>query len=467
MKRCQSFSLFMRYAIVSFVGIVLLSCRSLHLPAVALTHTTVLTADGNGLRPDSTILISRNRISAIGPSDSVSLPHDAQVVDGTGKYVIPGLWDMHVHLNLLRTFDDAELSGFVATGLTGVRDMGGPMPAIREWRARMSAGQLLSPTIVAAGPILVGSKRGEFERWVTVVHDARVAHGIVDAVLASGADFIKLTDWLTSDVYEAIAVRTRERRVPLVGHVPVAVGTEAVVDAGQRDIEHLGNIYGGILLDCSNQEERLRGEMLQRYAQDGVNGAIAYAFSAEFMAALVDSYDALKAASLLSRLKEHEVWQVPTLVLHRANSEGRADGEGRLSSPEVKKQVQRLYAKQLALVRDMHAAGIPILAGTDKWWVQNPVTEDTIHDELELLVEAGLAPADALRSATSEPARFLGRRESIGTIETGKVADLLVIDGNPLEDIRNTRRISTVVHSGIVINEHELNRLHLATMRKK
>jgi imidazolonepropionase-like amidohydrolase len=241
----------------------------------------------------------------------------------------------------------------------------------------------------------------------------------------------------------------------------------AVIDAGQRDIEHLGNIYGGILLDCSSREEQLRREMLARYADGGIDAAIAYSFSTEFMSALIDSYSDMKARAIMSRLKEREVWQVPTLVLYRANSEGRADGEGRLSTPAAQEQARRLFAKQMALIRDMHAAGVPILAGTDKWWVRNPVTEDTIHDELELLVQAGLSPADALRAATSDVARFLDQEESTGTIDIGKMADLVILDSNPLENIRHTRTVSTVVRAGVVIQEDELKKLRRAAVHEK
>jgi hypothetical protein len=361
---------------------------------------------------------------------------------------------------------------YTANGVTGVREMFGTMAGIKAWREAVSNGSLAGPRVVGAGHILDGPK----PIWPGSAAAATPADGrrIVDSLKKAGADFIKVYSLLPRDVYLAIADEANRQHIWFEGHVPEAVDFREASNAGQRTMEHLT----GMPIACSSREAEFRAQRANALGDMQAWRRVA----AEQGAAIRDSYDARKCAELFALLKKNNSWQVPTLVVNRnmaylddpsLGSDARLKYIPRsLSSGWDPKKDFRLrdrtrdqwlgakksYDLQVRMVGEMYRAGVPILAGTD---VLNPycLPGFSLHDELEYLVKAGLTPIDALRAATLNPARFLEATDSLGTIAPRKVADLVLLDADPLVDIRNTTRIRAVVANGRLYDRSALDKL--------
>jgi imidazolonepropionase-like amidohydrolase len=413
---------------------------------LAITHVTVVRTGDGSLTRDATVLIRGDRIESV--SSGSSIPEGVTVVDAEGRFLIPGLWDMHVHW-----YAEDYLPLFVANGVTGVRQMFGN-PAHLHWRTRFERGELEGPRQVIASRIVDGPKP-VWPASITAANDneGRLA---VRTALREGADFIKVYSLLPRDAYFAIAEEAKSRGVPFAGHVPLSVTAVEASDAGQRSFEHLS----GVLLAASSEEGRIR----EAWSVDGWR---------EQTDRLVATYDPEKARALYARIAENGTWQCPTLTVLR--NIALIPDEAIVDDPNLKympptvrsmwdpKRVFRWtskkgYEKALEIVGEMHEAGVRFLAGTD---VLNPYCFPgfSLHGELELLVEAGLSPLEALQAATLNPAEFLGKRDIFGTVAAGKTADLVLLDANPLEDISNTRKIHAVVTAGRLLSRHDLDKM--------
>jgi imidazolonepropionase-like amidohydrolase len=441
------------------LALIIFSLPSLVLAAskpIALTHVTVIDATGAPARPDQTVVVTRERIAAVGRSSAVAIPTDAQVIDATGKFLIPGLWDMHVHW-----YDSAYLPLFTINGVTGIRVMWG-LPVNLQWRKEFAAGKLDGPRLVLAGSIIDGPK----PIWpgstaATTTTEGRQA---VRKTKEEGYDFVKVYNLLARDVYLAIADEAKKQGLPFAGHVPYSVTAAEASDAGQKSMEHL---YG-ILLACSLAEEKLTPELKgARKDPKNPDRALLRRINEQVM----DTYDAKKAAALFEKFKANGTWQCPTMtVLHsiaylddpkhtnddrlkympqsvRSSWNPKTDFRLKNLTKEDYAYQKKLFDRNLQLVGEMHRAGVGILAGTD---VLNPYCFPgfSIHDELEWLVKAGLPPMEALQTATLNPARYLGQLKDLGTVEQGKIADLVLLEANPLAKIENTQRIAAVVAGG-------------------
>ena len=392
------------------------------------------------------VAIADGRIT--GVAKNIQPASSARVIDATGKFLIPGLWDMHVHLDA----SGSALPALVANGITGIREMysGIPIATLASWRTRpdvpriVIAGFLDGPLLRTAGPLpqdayAVGN--GE---------EARVA---VSSLAAAGADFLKVYNSLPREAYFAIAQESKRLGIAFAGHVPEAVSPAEASDAGQRSQEHLINI----LLACSTNEDELRRDRIATMNDPEVSGydrMLQLGFpKAE---GLFDTYDESKANALFKTFVKNGTWQTPTLaVLHAfvtdTSSARRMPYMQSLSQEQFDMWILRIAAlleRYKKLVGDMHRAGVEFLAGTDMGPSTPVVPGMGLHDELELLVQAGLTPMEALQSATRNPARYFGKLADMGTIEPGKLADMVLLDANPLEDIRNTRKIRLVVLKG-------------------
>jgi hypothetical protein len=412
---------------------------------LALIHVTVIDATGAPPKPGMTVIITGERISALGKDGKVRLPESTKVIDASGKYLIPGLWDMHVHS---MSYENGKrfLPMLVAHGITGVRDMGSPLEDVLRLRRETGEGKIAGPRMVVAGPLLQGPLPFQLP-FITSVHNAAEASRVVIHLKERGVDFIKVQDALARDLYFAIAAEAKKQNIRFAGHTPPSISAMEATDAGQHSIEHLGGRFYGVLLSCSSREVELSGRI-----RGIVNEALraldekrepddSEIFRASFTRPLLDSYDERKAAKLFSAFKKNGTWQVPTLLaqpLREALNGGRTD----LNAEDIRYGKQ-LLEKQSELVFAMQRAGVKIMAGTDL-----PPDGVNLHKELALLVGAGLSPLEALQSATRNPAEFLGRLGSLGTVERGKIADLVLLDANPLEDIQNTRKIHAVIVGG-------------------
>jgi imidazolonepropionase-like amidohydrolase len=419
---------------------------------IVFTHATIIDVTGAAPTRDATVVITGDRISAIG--DNVPVPAGAQVVDASGKFLIPGLWDMHVHWYLRDTF-----TLFIANGVTSVRQMFGNSDLLR-WREQIAKGSLLGPRMVVASPIIDGPE----PIWPNsiAVRNEDEGRKAVRRVKQWGADFVKVYALLPRDAYFGIADEAKQQGISFAGHVPNSVSPAEASDAGQKSIEHLT----GILIACSDKETELRDKLVKADSPEA---------RSRVQTSALETYDEKKAADLIAHFVKNQTWQCPTLTVLRSNAylgdeSFRRDGRLRYI-PRLLQQrwnfrvanhdsavTKKVLQKQLEIVGAMQRAGVPMLAGTD---TGNPFCFPgfSLHEELALLVIAGLTPVEALRSATLNPAKFFGLDQTLGTIEQGKIADLVLLDANPLLDIRNTQKINAVVSNGRLFDRKALDKM--------
>jgi len=438
---------------------------------LVFTHVTVIDMTGASPSPDMTVVITGDRITELGKSAKVHAPEGAQVVDATGKFIIPGLWDMHVHW-----FNQDYLPLFVANGVTGIRMMWG-MPLHHQWRQEIEQGTLLGPRMAIASAIVDGPK----PIWpgsIAVGNDAEGRQAVIQSKQA-GADFIKVYSRLTREGYFAIADEAKKQGIPFAGHVPETVSVAEASDAGQKSIEH----FTSFLEACSTREEKLRKARADAWANLPEGQMFpSRALLRPLSRTMLETFSPEKANALFARLARNHTWQCPTLTVLRnmafikdpaIHDDRRVKymppgiasgwdpaGDFRLKDrTEEDYELGRLtYRKLTELIVPMRRAGVELLAGTD---VLNPYCFPgfSLHDELTLLVKAGLSPMEALQAATLNPARFLGKEKDLGTVEKGKIADLVVLEANPLEDIGNSRKIDAVVLNGRLFSKPELQKM--------
>ncbi len=430
---------------------------------LAIADVTIVDVKEGRLQPNMTVVIKDNRIVQVEQSGKVNIPEETIVLNATGKYLIPGLWDMHVHL-----FNDEEIAFpyLLANGVTGVRDMGATITQIAEWKQTINEGAL-APRLVFSGPALDGARTlGDGSLMHLNLKTEAEARSEVKELKQFGVSFLKIYTYLPRGIYYAIADEAKNQGVPFAGHVPFAVSAKEASELGQRSIEHL---YG-ILIASSGLETEIR----EKYKNN-----LQYIFSVDLAAA--DSYDEQKAQALFDTFAKNDTHIVPTLTTFK-NLLSTVDKSRASYAPTAVQKIwadyqdtkkvssvvqssqsviSRLYEKYPKLVANMHKRGVPIMTGTDTLWTElepipNLVFGFSLHDELKLLVEAGLTPLEALQAATITPARFLGMADSTGSIEAGKWADLVLLDQNPLEDINHTRLISAVVADGKWLDKQTL-----------
>lgn len=420
---------------------------------IALTSVTVI--DGTGAPPRiATVIVLDGRIAAIDPRNQERVPAGATVVDGRRKYLIPGLWDMHVHHIGGYTDGTKILPRLVAYGITGVRDMASPVDDILRLRRERADGMLLAPEIVAAGPILQRPLPFATPPHIRTVMDTDAPRAVND-LQATGVDFIKVGDTLTRDAYFGIAAASKRLGLPFAGHLPVSVTALEATTAGQRSIEHFGGAgVRNVLVGCSSAEAALLSEARASLASALAGGPSPdeTLHRAPYLTRLVATYDTRKAAALFDAFKRNGTWQVPTLsVLASVWSARRAQ-----LSPADAAAMDNAAKKTIEMFTEMRRVGVKVLAGSD---LPAATGVPPIHDELRELVRAGMTPLEALQASTRNAAEFLGRLASEGTVEVGKQANVILLDADPLADITNTRHVAAVILRGRLISGQELQGL--------
>jgi imidazolonepropionase-like amidohydrolase len=417
---------------------------------LAFTHVTVLDVKTGELKPDMTVLTSGGRITEIGKTAVLRVPEAAELFEGSGKFMIPALWNMHVH-SVGYTAATKAFPQLLANGVVGVRDMAAPLDEVLLLRQETNDHSALGPHMLVAGPMLVGPVPANLAamKLIQGVNNAENGKAAVRSLRHAGVDFIKVNDSLPEDTYLAIAAEAKREHIFFVGHVPPSIGATRASDIGQRSIEHLGGPHHAVLIACSERETELKAQAssilkaeIDAVFQGAKNpdpGELRVVFTRQ----ILETYNERKAAALFERFRENETWQVPTLAAIR----GLWDRKD--LSAEDRKSGEDLKQKQLQVVAAMWRAGVKIMAGTD-----GPLSEagPELHRELALLVQSGLTPLAAIQAATIRPAEFIGKLDQYGSIEPGKAADLLILDTNPLGDIANTKRISAVLLGGKLVN---------------
>lgn len=440
-------------------------------PVLALTHVTVVDVEAATLLADMTVIVARDRIAAMGPAASIPLPQTADVVDATGQFLIPGLWDMHVHLAedpALPWPREVYAPLLVANGVTGVRDMRSDPDEVLASRRDIDQGMLQAPTIVTAGLMLDGPK----PLWPSSTAINSPADGREAVVLLKdrGVDFIKVQSLVPEQAFSAIVDEAQKHRLPVVGHVPFALQAIDAIDAGLQSAEHIDEF----LLGLSTKERELKARMLAMTA----NGEFSNQTFLRIQHDAVSTYDDRKARALWQRMIQRRAGFCPTLRLARIWT---SPGETSLwADPQLKyvpakwkdkywkalaamskgltdkerRDASILVQKHRDIVAAMNRTGVAILAGTDMG-----VPGFALHDELGELVNAGLTPAAALQTATINAARQLNREEWDGTVEPGKRANLVLLNANPLVSVANLQRIEAVVLRGQLLDRPSLDRM--------
>ena len=452
-----------------------------------LVITNIATVDTQGGATETrTVVIRGGTIDAV-LAPGVAAPDAVTTLDGRGKFLIPGLWDMHVHLATSPEPLFAErimLPLFLAHGVVGVRDMGGPLERVLALRDRVSKGALDGPRIITPGPFLdgAGDPDSMFMR-ATTAEDARTA---VRELSKAGVDFVKVQANLTREPYDAAIQEARARNLSVAGHVPVFLPVSHIVASGQRTIEHISPALvgdAGLLFACSRREDELRDELMAIERDRAKTPADQIrARESRLRAELVGSFDPEKAAALGRLLKEHRTWMVPTLIwsnsfrpLHQADTgadlpldlipatmrKRLVDNRARYlkaAAPESLTAAANTAGAASRAVGVLQAAGAPILAGTDTYdgFV---VPGFSLHQELRLLAAAGLSPLEVLQAATRNGALLRNAIDTEGTVARGKRADLVILEADPLLDARSLSRIHAVVLNGRLVSRTALDGL--------
>jgi imidazolonepropionase-like amidohydrolase len=430
---------------------------------LTITHAKVIDVSNGKVQPDTTVVIRGNRIVSVARSTRHT-PKVGQVVDAKGQYLIPGLWDMHTHVYFDGMADDGTdliLPLFLANGITGIRDMGSDLDRVLNAREEIATHKLLGPRMIVSGPMLDGP-RSHYKAAIAITtpEDGRKA---VDMLQSRGVNFIKVQSGVPREAYFAIAEEAKKDGIEYEGHVPDSIRATEAVAYGQHTFEHLIGIFEGSS-PAATEDQYLTGKK-----SPGM-----------FLA----SYDPAREASLIQLLAKNQVWQCPTLFWERGQwlvdaidyskdpdlpyaahswvtKRWPASQKGIVTSMDTDPLPVReqFVEHELDIVRKLHAANVPFLAGTDTPAGVDLLPGISLHLELQRFVAAGFTPLQALQTATLNPARFLNKRDDYGAIEPGKIADLDLLQANPLENIANTRTVTGVITDGRYLSHEDLEQL--------
>ena len=440
---------------------------------LAITHVTIVNLNGGPSQPEMTVVIRAGKILTIVKTGQSQIPQDATQFDGAGKFLMPSLWDMHVHV----LTPERDFPMFIANGVLGVRNMGGVPKDVFQWRADVTSGRVLGPRMVACGPVVDGPHPAHPEHAISVstADDGRRA---VQSLKQMGADFVKVYDGLSREAYFAIVQESKRVGLPFAGHVPGSITQEEASNAGQRSIEHGIEILPS--LDYEKNKPPPTGYFEEAMRTNNftlIPEGIAKEGNAE-----LDHFSPQRTEELYRTFIRNGTYLTPTRVVDRGltfiddiskqddprlqyvPASMREDWKPengmltRYRTPGYIAFRKRRYDMTTRQILLAHRLGVLFLAGTD---VSAAYTYPgfSLHDELALFVEAGFTPLEALRTATVNPAQFFGMTDSMGSVEVGKTGDLVVLDANPLVDISNTKRISAAIVAGRLLKRSDLNSL--------
>ena len=434
---------------------------------LSITHANVIDVRTGQSHPDTTVVIDGRRIVSVerhGPARAIG-----RVVNAQGRFLIPGLWDMHTHVFFDRTATDGRdliLPSFVAFGVTGIRDMGSALDPVLEARSEVAAHHLLGPRMIVSGPMLDGP-RSSYKAAIPITTPAEGRHA-VDHLKARGVDFIKVQSGVPRDAYFAIANEAKKDGIEFEGHVPDSIRASEAIASGQRTFEHLIGIFEA---SSPDQDLYLKGSYGDKQGTKTIGK-------------LLSTYDPKREQGIIRDIAMAKVWQCPTLFWERGQwlvdaldyhkdpdlafaprswvtTQWPAMQQGIAASLDTDPLAvrERFVDHELGIVHRLQAAGVSFLAGTDTPAGVDLLPGISLHRELERFVAAGFTPLQALQTATLNPAIFLHRTADLGTVEPHRLADLLLLDRNPLTDIQNTRSISAIILDGQYISTEKLAQL--------
>jgi imidazolonepropionase-like amidohydrolase len=399
---------------------------------LAVVGGTLIDGTGKAAVPDAAVLIRNGRIVAVGPRTKVKIPKQAKIIDAKGKTILPGLWDMHAH------FEQVEWGPiYLAAGVTTVRDCGNELEFITAVRDAVAQGRGLGPRLLLAGVV---DGTGPLALGVERVDTPAQAKEWVDKYHAAGFQQMKIYSSVKLDELKLVAEEAHRLGMTITGHVPEGLNAYQVIEAGQDQINHIQ--YIADIMHAPLPENAPREERRKAVTNIDLNSA--------------------EAQKALAFLKEHHTVVDPTMALFEfftaTTAKPPASFEPGVNkiAPELAQQLtdveppsersetmEKMFEKYLAIVGLLHKAGIPVVAGTDQ-----TVPGYSLHREMELYVQAGFTPMEVIQAATSIPARVMGVEKDTGTVQKGKRADLILVNGDPLEDIHNLRNVEFVITNG-------------------
>lgn len=438
-----------------------------------LTDVTIVDVETGRLAAGQSILIRDRMIAEIGPDLSVP---SAEVLDGAGGYLIPGLWDSHVHIFSSPTEPDIALPLYLINGITGIRDMGALWPITEQLalQAQIEAGDVLAPRLILSGA-WVDASPGSWPGMFLADTPAE-ARTVVDRITAEGWAAVKSYSMLDEAIYRALAEAAADAGLPLVGHIPERVALGTAIDAGQDGMEH----FGRIPMACSTDEARMLDDLSAVMTAGGDQAAI-FGVMAARNRIVLETWDADLCSEVLTRMAEAGIHVSPTLVVAEfytgnwpapdaprmqmipsgvREAWGRPDFRLEAMTDEVRALAGASIALDRRTFAMAHAASVPILASSDASFA-NPYLFHgfSLLDELDIYVATGLTPREALFTATVAPPRFFGLADQNGTIAPGRRADLVLLDDNPLDGLATLRRPRAVIAGGTVLDRAALDEM--------
>lgn len=450
---------------------------------IAIQNVNIINVENGEVQKHMTVVIKGDQIGLIEETSKIRLSNSDKIIDGSGKYLIPGLWDMHTHLINEPYTREVFYPLFIANGITGVRVMAAdcfepcdePNMTIKQHRSlqkEIEEGKLLGPKSILASYYINGVFSGES----TVLKPGTEAHGRELARLLKdrGVDFIKIYSKLNPEAYHGITDEAKKIDLEFAGHAPLTMKSSEVSEAGQKSIEHATD---NLLLDCSEIEEEMRAKLVELFDNESANITDINQLHLQ----MEQAFDSLKCQEIYEIFRKNNTWIVPTLRLLEVYY---ADTEDWKDSPNVKYMPKEEYdefandygpfmvnfwgpfiphveERRRQMVANMQSAGVGLLAGSDVGEV-GLIGGFSLHEELVSLQNVGLTPLEALQSATMNPAKYQNAMSGLGSVDQGKLADLVLLNKNPLEDIRNTQEIEAVFTNGQYLNRMQLDSLLLS-----
>ncbi len=450
----------------------------------AICIVNISTIDPNdGLKENQTVILKGGKILKIAASSQLNLSPSNKIIDGAGKFLIPGLWDTHVHFAYIEELAPRMFDLFLAHGITSVRDTGGKLDFVKKWKDKALANPTEAPRVMIAGPLLDGETNvydgsdAAHPELSVRLSSVNAAEEQIELLISKEVDLLKAYEMLTPEQFIKVCELGIANNLKITGHVPLSMDVISASNAGMSSMEHMRNLE----LSCaSNSEELLkeRQELLKNTNKLS-GGELRSSIHRAQKAKAISNYDTTKAEKVLRILKKNDTWQVPTLALNTfLSNKYFADSIYQNSYQYLPDSIGQYWKKRSLILKNypmskvfeiqsdfnkkmikkIYEFDIPIMAGTD-----TPIAYLTpgtsLHEELAALVQAGLTPIDALKTATTNPAKYFNLEKELGGIKETMWADLVILNSNPLEDIENTKNIDAIFKEGKYYSRNDLDAL--------
>tara|TARA_B110000003_G_scaffold90289_2_gene92357 strand:+ start:2000 stop:3448 length:1449 start_codon:yes stop_codon:yes gene_type:complete len=467
-----------------FLSLLLASCFSdqvYYEDAYCIENINIIDSK-QGLKENMTIIISKNEILKIEKTDNLNLSKKNNIINGSDKFLIPGLWDSHVHFAFEEDLASSMFNLFMAYGITSVRDTGGEINFLKKWKDKSKANPNLYPRVKIAGPLIDGKfnvyngNSVYFPPLSVRTASVQETEKQVNELIKNGVDFLKAYEMLTPQQFEVITKVAKENGLKVTGHIPLSMDVISASNVGLNSIEHLRNIE---MSSTSNPEELLKLRRAALKNKEGVLGSTLRTslHDAQRMSS-IKNIDSIQLKKVLNVLAKNDTWQIPTLILyygwaHKLYEELewkntfeflpvkiKAEWNNQIDKADSRDNSERKKFAEwgLSMTGLMNKMDITFMAGTD-----TPIGWQTpgysLHNELEMLVKSGFTPLEAIESATYNPALYFNMEDKLGLVKEGYIPDLIILSDNPLNKISNTKKIETVIKNGTLMNRKFLDSL--------